>query len=651
MGQFKFPTLPYMRRILFLIVVSSLFFWMQSCTCCVYYNHMFNAERAWNEALALKKSRQDSTPNDTTWVTLNERAKFDRVIEKCSRVLERFPEDVDSKPRAVYLIAESFRGKGEWSKAITKYDEFERYFSDHDSMPAVEYQRAFSLYKNRDFAIAHFAVDRMLAKGDSFPFYAEALQLKSYLNENSNLPEEAIAALEKILATGTGTPFMRGRMHLRLAELYFKIEKWQNSLDHYLATEILELDQRDQLAATLGAVECFVNLGQYGKAIELLLVEEMEPDNARRLYDYQIRRGEILLLAKKGDQGLALLREIAVKNPKSVFAVRAWYGMGDFEQMIRKNYPKAVEHYDSAWASWSSSEWGRMAKSRRDALSQVLALQKKMGADSKPTTLTPKEEFQIAELFLFKLSEVDSAISTLDRLVSDTANQAMRDPEVLARAYYARAFIYDEFKKDSLKGDSLYRDVVSKFPGTDFAKQAQLNLGIRVTEKNTEDLAHDAFLKAESIWVSIQSVPVDSMERIDTLFAQAIRAYDTVVVLYPKTRHAARALWAKGWILENQAGEMDSARVAYDKLRKEYGHTPWGKEAVEKLQPRIKVTDQEVDRLKKRLEQSEETFDRARKQYEEDMRKKQEAERKKLLDGPTVDEVLENDYNTLYDFQ
>jgi tetratricopeptide (TPR) repeat protein len=642
-----------LRPGLFLLFAFASFFLLQGCSCCIYYNHMFNAERAWNEGLALQKTRLDSLPTDTTWVLLAERAKYDRVIEKCSRVLERFPDDVSSKPRAVFLIAESFRKKGEWSKAINKYDEFERYFSDHDSMPAVEYQRAFCLYKNRDFAIARFALDRIFAKGKDFLYYTESLQLMSLLEENANMPDEAIAALEKVLAGGGGTPFMRARMHLRLADLYFKQGKWGKSLEHFQAKEILGLDVRERGEAAIGAVECQVFLKQFPSAIEALERLEANPEFSKRLLDFQVRRGEVLLLAGSGDKGIGLLQKIASGNPKTLYAARAWYGMGDYEQLIRKNYPTAIVDYDSSWACWASSEWGRKSKGRRDALDQVVSLQKKGSASATGPKLTSKEEFQIAELFLFKLSEVDSAIRTLDRLVATgrDSGAGVQDPEVLARAHYARAFIYDEFKKDSVRADSLYGEIVARFPGTDFAKQSQQNLGLRVTQRNTEDSAHAAFIQAESLWVSITLVPVDSIERIDSLFAHTLRAYDSVAILFPKTQHAARALWAKAWLYENQAGQADSARVVYDLLRTQYGNTTWGKEAVEKLQPRLKVTDQELERLRRRLEQGDASNERYRKQYEEDMKKKQEADRKKLLDGPSVDEVLENDYNSLYDFQ
>lgn len=642
-----------MRRIgllLFLALIALTL--LQGCTCCVYFNHMFNAERAWEEGLTLQKARQDSLPTDTTWVTMDERAKFDRVIEKCSRTLERFPDDVDSKPRAVFLIAESFRKKGEWSKAIIKYDEFERYFADHDSMPAVEYQRAFCLYKNRDHAVARFALDRIFQKGDAHPYFVQSLQLLSLLEEQANMPELAIAALEKVLASGGGTAFMRGKMHLRLADLYFKQESWGKSREHYRVKEIDSLDVRDRIVAGTQGVECLAKMEKYAEALKELKGYIGDKNFETQMAEMLVRYGELQLLAGSFTDGLNTLLKVAKTYPKTNPAARSWYGMGDFEQSTRKNYKTAILHYDSSWACWPSSEWGRKSKVRRDALSDLIKLQEKRGPETVPGA-KPKEDFQIAELFLFKLAEVDSAIRILDRIVASQADSNAINPDstVLQRAHYARAFIFDEFKSDTLKADSLYRDIIQRFPGSTFAKQAQANLGLRVTVKTWEDQAHDAFLRAESLWFAIDSISADSIALIDSAFANCMRAYDSVSIRYPKTDYAAKALFAKAWIYENQQGQMDSAKVVYDQVRSNYGNTPWGMAAIEKFQPRLKITDQDLDRLRRRVQNNQESGDRLRKQYEEDMKKAQEADRKKKQAEPNVDEVLENDYNSLYDFQ
>lgn len=67
------------------------------------------------------RRRRIRFPADSEVVATGEAAKkYDKVIEKGSRVLERFPDNDRQTARAVFLIGESFRHKGEWAKAVAK---------------------------------------------------------------------------------------------------------------------------------------------------------------------------------------------------------------------------------------------------------------------------------------------------------------------------------------------------------------------------------------------------------------------------------------------------------------------------------------------------------------------------------------------------
>ena len=182
--------------------------------------------------------------------------------------------------------------------------------------------------------------------------------------------------------------------------------------------------------------------------------------------------------------------------------------------MRKRAYEQALIYYDSSFVSRPSSIWGRDSRERRDALRRMLALQnanEKIKTDTVETTQKRffDSEFQIAELFLFKLSEVDSAIQRLNDIIvkADDSIQVLR-------ASYARAFIYDEFKHDPDQAEILYKEIIEKYPNTEYAKQAQVNLGMRVTVKTNEDLAYERFLKAESLWLAAENIPLEKMAKL-----------------------------------------------------------------------------------------------------------------------------------------
>lgn len=631
--------------IFFLILIGS---WFQGCTCCAYLNHMFNAERAYDEAAELRETRLDTIPEDSLTLPQGEELKkYDRVIEKGSRVLERFPENERQTANAIFLIGESFRHKGEWAQAITKYDEFERYFSSHDSMPTVEYQRAYCLYRNGEYNISRFALESVL--NPNHPYYYEGLNLLSLLEEKSEMPGEAILALEKMLQDSSGTPYIRGKAHFRLAGLYFNLEKWEKARNHFQAPEIQELSPQNRYTAAVYSAECEFNLKHYGIAEKeyAVLISNKEFENY--LPELIVRRGEILLHDHNWTEGERSFHLVNRDYPKTESSARSYYNLGDFYQTEKRKYPEALTFYDSSSIAMPNSSWGKNSRDRRDALRKLLELQQKNAEAVKDSTPENKlffeNEFQISELFLFRLSELDSSLNRLDRIIHEA-----KDSTLILRATYARAFIYDEFKNSPADAENLYREIIEKYPGTEYAKQAQINLGMRVTVKTNEDIAHEAFLRAESLWVYATSIPLESMDLVDSAYENALIAYDSVYRQFPKTSSGIQALFMKASLYSMDPERQDSAIAAFIILRNQYAQTLWGKEAAYRLHSKNTITDDELKRLKNRVVQNEAYVDRLSKQYYESfkpVKKEPEVQERKSPE----DEILENTYNSMYDFE
>ena len=632
---------------LFALLTLSLF---EGCTCCAYLNHSFNADRNYEDATKLQEARADSVPGDSDLIATGEAAKkYDKVIEKGSRVLERFPDNDRQTARAVFLIGESFRHKGDWGKAVAKYDEFERYFSDHDSMPKVEYERAYCLYKNGEYDVSRFALQSILDAGDEHPYYHEGLNLLSLLEEKGDFTEQAIAALERMLADTSGTPYMRGRAHMRLASLYFKMENYPKAREHYQAKEIAELPLRDQYSAALHAAECLAQTEAYAEAAEEYKAMIANKEYESHLPDMLVRRGELLLKANNWTEGEKLLHHVTDEYEKTEYSSRGFFDLGDFYQVEKRAYEPALAYYDSSFLAKPFCSWGQNARERRDALQRLLALRAKDSLAD--TTDAAKKaffdtEFQIAELFLFKLSELDSSLVRLDRIINESPDTA-----IVMRATYARAFIYDEFKQDSDTAEELYKEIIAKYPHTDYAKQAQVNLGVKVTVKTPEDMAHELYLTAESLWVAAQEVPLEEMDAVDTAYAYALAAYDTVYQTYPETQAGIQALYMKGIIWEMSPDTKDSAVAAFQILRNEYRNTPWGRDAEQRMHNRVAISDDALARLRKRVEQNEAYVEKLSKQYYDGLAESEAAKNK----GPEIkaeeNEELENSYNSMYDFE
>jgi len=637
-----------MRRFKF-IALALVAFVFEGCTCCAYLNHMFNAERLNDEAAEMRTARLDSVPDaETSLPGSEERQKYDKIIEKGSRVLERFPKNKKRTAEAVFMIGESFRYKQEWHKAITKYDEFERYFSDHDSMTTVEYQRAYCLYRNHEYNISRFALEPVIARKDH-PYYFQGLNLLSLLDEKAEFPDQAIASLEAVLADTSGTPFMRGKAHFRLAGLYYKKEDWTKSREHYVAKEIAELNVRERQTAAEQAAECLIKNKEYLKAADEFkeLYKNQDFESSRPMY--LVRIGEATMLAEKHADAIVVLQKVNSEYPRTEHSSRSYFILGDYEQHKTMNYENAIAYYDSSFIARSISEWGRESRDRRDALKRLVAMRGKNDTlrqkDSIPNmTGFFGNEFQIAELFLFKLDEVDSAVTRLTAIIEES-----KDSVQVLKATYAKAFILDEFMHDPDAAEEIYKEIVEKYPDTEYGKQAQANLGMRVTLKTREDLARERYLSAESLWTIATEMPLDQMELVDSAYATAFNAFDSLYQEYPETQSGIQSLYMKAVYFRMNPERADSATAAYKILRDKHGQTPWGKEAAKLLNNRMTITDKDLDRLRKRVKSSEDHIDRLSAQYYENLGKK--PEEKKVEVKSREEEVLENTYNSMYDFE
>ena len=624
---------------------------LDGCTCCAYLNHMFNAERLYEEATELRTARLDSIPDETqSYPGSEESQKYEKIIEKGSRVLERFPNNKKRTAEAVFLIAESYRHKGDWPKAITKYDEYERYFADNDSMRTVEYQRAYCLYRNQEYNISRFALEPVVASKDH-PYYFQGLNLLSLLNEKSEIPEQAIAALEALLADKNGTPYMKGKAHFRLAGLYFKMEEWDKAHEHYNAKEIENLNDRERQTAGEQSAECLVNKKEYLKAADefkaLYKVEAYEKQRPT----YLVRIGENTLWAGRDADAFVIFNKVNTEYPRSEPSARSYFNMGDFEQTKKLDYELAMSYYDSSYIARSISEYGLKSRERRNALRNLVSMRDRneevleKNKDSIPDMKSFfKTEFMIAELFLLKLSEADSAIARLTNVIEKSDDTAS-----VMRAAYARAFIYDEFLHDPDTAEELYKEIIEKYPNTDYAKQAQTNLGMHVTVKTNEDIARDRYMVAESLWTVASEMPVSKMELVDSAYATAFAAFDSLYREYPHTQSGVQALYMKAVYFQMNPERIDSAVAVYRNLRDNYSQTPWGKRAVYLLNTRSTITDDELARLRTRTAKNIENLERKSKQYYVELNETPEEKKSEIISKE--DEILENTYNSMYDFE
>lgn len=552
-------------RLFFLILGASL-------TGCVYFNTFYNAQKAYDDAVRLREKRLDKNPEDTLLVAADEKVKLERSIAKSSKVLELYPEKKKYQPKSLFLIGESYLLLGEYSKAITKYEELARYYPDAREMPTADFHRAKCMFLGGQYLAARPALEKVMNGSPEPGYRSEAMALLAKLELAGNSPAAALDLYEKLLRDHARTPEARGTAHFEAAKLAFDLKQWERARGHATDKDTKSLPTKLKYRCETLAALCLYRLGRPADGIG-----EFEGMKKNRLYypsfpeiDLQLAQG--YFQSGQPDKAIALLAGIPKQAPKSAWSAEAFYRLGDHQLRVLKDEKQAKIFFDSAAAAGSTFEYAMLAAERSAALGRLTELRKP--ADTSATGAHYRD-FMIAELFLFRLEQVDSALLHLDRIVADPR----QDSSHSMRAAYARAFIQEEFKGQKPVSDSLYRYVLEKYPNTDYAKQAERNLGMKPTVQTREDEAHKLFLEAEAARFAGND-----------LLSSVIPAYAKVAKEFPETREAARAQFAIAMTYEqiNQGeekvpGSLDSAVAAYQILRERYARSPQGLAAEAKL--------------------------------------------------------------------
>jgi tetratricopeptide (TPR) repeat protein len=294
------------------------------------------------------------------------------------------------------------------------------------------------------------------------------LGLLAQLEVKNDSPAVALELYEKLLQEQARTPEAKAQVHFEAGKLAWKLQLWERARKHVQAGEIKYLPTKLRYRCEMLAAECLYRLGRGQEGIT-----ELEGMLKNRLFtaffsEINLKLAEGYFQIGKPGKAIALLQEVPKLSPKSANSAEAFFRLGMYQLMGLKKEKEAKVFFDSAEAAGIQFEYGAKGAERSKALTRLADLRKSTDTS---VARTHYRDFMIAELFLFSLDNVDSALGHLDRIVQDPR----QDSNHSMRAAYARAFIQEEFKHSKPTGDSLYQFVLEKFPNTDYAKQAERN--------------------------------------------------------------------------------------------------------------------------------------------------------------------------------
>lgn len=186
------------------------------------------------------------------------------AVERYSLVLEEYPEsDVIRDTR--YGRALAYHYSGRYDRALVDY----KWLLDTKIPKAMQLKVTFSMALSYSAEgndeEAEKLLNEVIASGDESLVRSARLQLISMAEKKGN-PEEAVHIYEEMLATTTSSED-RERLLIRLANAYFKLDKFQQSID--AAQELIDLAINAESIANALFVQgnCFYRAEQFVQAI------------------------------------------------------------------------------------------------------------------------------------------------------------------------------------------------------------------------------------------------------------------------------------------------------------------------------------------------------------------------------------------------
>lgn len=648
----------YTKRLFLLITVTVTFtgcgIWADFTT---YFNLYYNTKDKFEEAeTSIKQQRKNLFEIGDQNVSSSAPQSLNTVVEKASKILQ-FHNNSSYVDNALLMLGKSFYYQKNYQKAIRKFQEL--IVTDPESdlilendlwiaktqMKLKDYKNALALLKTvREQAIEEDE-DEILTEA-----YVEEI-VYHIIQENYPV---AIAVTNEFLEfsdndeVNAEVTYELGRLYQKTKDLPNAVESFKKVFD-YSPTFDIELKAMTELA---------IVLRESGESEDaLVILEEMRSKNKYfEAFDkIDLETGLTLFSLGRVDEAVELLVLVDTTYVTSSNSGIAKYKLGQIFETHYMNFDSASSYYVKAASSTAPPEYSKpasdkaqlfrkyqtmhktIADSRKqlsyledpeafindsiafysDTLSneeeqttqQISQNEKGTEGDEKgfvppTTTQTPpktqtknppvrpnisadslnsiivKNEFDLANLFFTELNVQDSAYYYYKNIADNHPSSAF-----FSRSLYSIGTYYNSVGKQ-FEADSIFNYIYDNFKTESIVNAAANQLKKPIINLNY-DPSDELYLEAET-----------TLEEKN--FNTSIDKFYDIFIKYPRSPNAPKALYAGGWILENELKLFDSAAVFYDSINVIYPQSQYASA----IRPKLTFFKEELERKRRAVEDS-----------------------------------------------
>ena len=542
-----------MTRLLRLTLCVVAAFAMESC---VYYNTFYNAKKKYRQAED-ERAKSEADP-ENRGLRNTYRSYYLVAIRKASTILDLHP-DSDWVDDSLILMGKAYHWREEHGDAIQKFNELVDNFPDSPHLLEARYWLGLSLWRREDLAEARSALTQVGEGSGTYAWHARlALAELEFSEGNVNT---AIDLFQGLLE-GERDESLRARVWRDLGNAHFDRKNLEPSLKAYKNVLLSDPDDFTNFQTRQQIGRVYELQGNFEAALETY--DDISRIKRFKAYEPRVRlmKANVLTLRDQIDDAVAAYEAIIKQYPRTEHSAEAYYQMGVIDYHTHRNSESAMANLKAA----RLERGGTTAAERAGAMEKTLFLLNKVRKQSErdgKRGLTSL--FDLAELYLFSLGEIDSAVATYERALTRAEED---DPQLAPKALYAIALIQADSLKDEERARAAFTRLVDDYPVTPYAVEAR----VRIDANRSDDILAEArYLEAEAL--REEGEPV----------GEAITILEQITEEYPNSLFAPQALYALGWTYENELDDIEEAASSYETLVERYPSTEFAAQAEKKL--------------------------------------------------------------------
>ena len=526
--------------------------------CSVYFNTFFNAKKAFNAAEKAREGSRRSTAGQND---------YKKAIEKALKVAENYP---NSKyyDDAIYMLGVSYYYTQQYGKAERRFREILANY------PESGFAQEANLYLAKTKLALGTLDDAMTIFGQVFEsdlskeFKTEsAMELGTYYYDEKRHADARRYFMAVRDSLGDKATAREAQAYI--ADGYFDLFQFQDALSGYLQLLGMEPDNNQKYHALYRSALCSFRMQRVSVGLGYLDQLIQDPLYFDSLGILKLTMAEGYENDEELTQAEAVYENVAATSEKKSWQAMAQYRLGLIYQFDYGQLNKAKEYFDKA------AEADRGSPIRSDAVmrSSDIGKLKTFARNPLDSTATPEAidkaataQYELAELYWYKLNQPDSGMAEMQYLVDSFAT-SNRAPQ----AMIALAQMYRDQQSDSTRADSLLKAMLRQHPHSDLVPNALEALGLTGTAADT----------------GYAGVYIDRGEDFlldDRNIDSAIAAYQYVVDNFPDSKYHVLSRFALIWLRENYASPGDSSvYYAYKEFADSFQGDPWANIALRRI--------------------------------------------------------------------